>query len=202
MRIFLIRHGQSEANKENIIQGHMDSSLSDIGREQAKTAGEILLESKTVFDSVYSSDLSRAKETAKIITGVLGVKDIVFDERLREMYLGDYEGKNSKELTEEENAFLNSCWDDHDIRVPNGETTNEFKHRIKDIFNEIIASGENDSTILVVAHGGSLYHILQSTLNVLPKNQAWFINCAVNEIIQSQKDKKWTLVKYNGEEIQ
>lgn len=202
MRIFLIRHGQSEANKENIIQGHMDSSLSDIGREQAKTAGEILLESKTVFDSVYSSDLSRAKETTKIITGVLGVKDIVFDERLREMYLGDYEGKNSKELTEEENAFLNSCWDDHDIRVPNGETTNEFKHRIKDIFNEIIASGENDSTILVVAHGGSLYHILQSTLNVLPKNQAWFINCAVNEIIQSQKDKKWTLVKYNGEEIQ
>lgn len=202
MRIFLIRHGQSEANKDNIIQGHMDSSLSDIGREQAKTTGEKLLESKIVFDSVYSSDLSRAKETAKIITKVLGVKDIVFDERLREMYLGDFEGKNSKELTEEENAFLNSCWDDHDIRVPNGETTNEFKHRIKDIFNEIIASGENDSTILVVAHGGSLYHILQSTLNILPKNQAWFINCAVNEIIQSQKDKKWTLVKYNGEEIQ
>ena len=202
MRIFLIRHGQSEANKEHIIQGHKDSSLSDIGREQAKTAGEKLLESKILFDAVYSSDLSRASETAKIITEVLRIKEIAFDERLREMNLGDYEGRNSKELTEEENAFLNSCWDDHSIRVPNGETNSEFSHRIKETFEEIVASGDDDSTILVVAHGGSLYHILQSTLNILPKNQAWFINCAVNEIVQTQKGKKWTLVKYNGEEIQ
>lgn len=202
MRIFLIRHGQSEANKKNIIQGHKDSSLSDFGREQAKTAGEKLLESKISFDAAYSSDLSRASETAKIITEILGIKEIVFDERLREMNLGDYEGRNSKELTEEENAFLNSCWDDHSIRVPNGETTSEFSHRIKETFEEIVASGDDDTAILVVAHGGSLYHILQSTLNILPINQAWFINCAINEIVQTQKDKKWKLVKYNGEEIQ
>jgi len=202
MRIFLIRHGQSEANKENIIQGHMDSSLSDFGREQAKTAGEKLLESKIVFDSVYSSDLSRAKETAKIITGVLGIKDIVFDKRLREFNLGNYEGKNSEKLTEEEDAFLKSCWEDYSIRVPNGETVNEFIQRIKGIFDEIVAAAKDDSTILIVGHGGTLHHILQSLLNILPNNQAWFINCAVNEIVQTQKDKKWKLVKYNGEEIQ
>lgn len=202
MRILLLRHGQSEANKNDIIQGHMESSLSELGREQAKAVGENLLESKIVFDVVYSSDLIRAAETAKIITEILGIKDIVFDERLRELKLGDYEGKNSKQLTEEEKAFLKSCWEDYTIRIPNGETTNEFKQRIKEIFEEIVAAGKEDSIILVVGHGGTMYHILQSTLNILPKDQAWFINCAVNEIVQTQKDKKWTLVKYNDEEIQ
>ena len=124
------------------------------------------------------------------------------DKRLREFSLGDYEGKNSKKLTEEEDAFLKSCWDDYTLRVPNGETVNEFIQRIKGIFNEIIAAAEDDSTILIVGHGGTLYHILQSILNILPKNQAWFINCAVTEIKQTQKDKKWTLVKYNDKEIQ
>ena len=135
MRILLLRHGQSEANKNDIIQGHMESSLSELGREQAKAVGENLLKSKIVFDVVYSSDLIRAAETAKIITEILGIKDIVFDERLRELKLGDYEGKNSKQLTEEEKAFLKSCWEDYTIRIPNGETTNEFKQRIKEILS-------------------------------------------------------------------
>jgi len=202
MRILLLRHGQSEANKNDIIQGHMESSLSELGREQAKDVGENLLENKIAFDAVYSSDLIRAAETAKIVTGILGIKDIVLDKRLREFSLGDYEGKNSKKLTEEEDAFLKSCWEDYTLRVPNGETVNEFIQRLKGIFNEIIAAAEDDSTILIVGHGGTLYHILQSILNILPKNQAWFINCAINEIVQTQKDKKWKLVKYNGEEIQ
>lgn len=202
MRIFLIRHGQSEANKIHMLQGHMDSNLSDLGREQAKSAGYNLLVSNISFDAVYSSDLSRAKETAQIITGILDIKDIIFDERLREMNLGDIEGKISQELTEEEQEFLNTCWEDHSIRIPNGETTEEFKLRIKEIFEEIVAKGDGDSIILVVAHGGALYHVLQSTLNILPKDQAWFKNCAVNVIVQSQKDKKWKLIKYNNEEIQ
>jgi len=176
MRIFLVRHGQSEANKIHQIQGHMDSQLSELGREQAKSAGEHLLENKITFDAVYSSDLSRAKETAQIITGILGIEDIVFDERLREMNLGDIEGKISQELTEDEQEFLNSCWEDHSIRIPNGETTNEFKLRVKEIFKEITASGDGNSTILIVAHGGSLFHILKSTLNIMPENQEWFIN--------------------------
>ena len=166
MRIFLLRHGQSEANKIHMIQGHMNSKLSDLGREQAKLAGENLLDSKISFDTVYSSDLSRAKKTAQIITGILSIKEIIFDERLREMNLGDIEGKISQELTEEEQEFLSSCWEDHTIRIPNGETTEEFKLRVKEIFEEIVAKGDGNSTILVVAHGGALYHVLQSTLIV------------------------------------
>ena len=79
MRILLLRHGQSEANKEHIIQGHMDSPLSDLGRDQAKNVGKKLLDSEITFDAVYSSDLIRAKETAKIITKILGVEKIAFD---------------------------------------------------------------------------------------------------------------------------
>jgi broad specificity phosphatase PhoE len=202
LRIFLIRHGQSEANKEHIIQGHMESPLSDLGRDQAKTVGKKLLDSKTTFDAIYSSDLIRAKETAKIITKKLGIKKITFDKRLREFNLGDYEGKNSQKLTEDERAFLNSCWKDYSIRIPNGETVNEFISRVKSIFDEIVASAKEDSTILIVGHGGTLYHILNSLLKVYPQEEEWFENCAINEIIQSQKDKKWMLVKYNGEDIQ
>ncbi len=202
MRIYLIRHGESEANKIHQIQGHMNSPLSELGREQAKSAGEKLLADQITFDTIYSSDLSRAIETVQIITGILGVKDIIFDERLREMNLGDIEGKIFTELTEDEREFLNTCWEDHSIRIPNGETTNEFKLRVKEVFEEITNSGDGDSTILVVAHGGSLFHILKSTLNIMPEDQEWFINCAINEIEHSQKDRKWRLVKYNNEEVQ
>ncbi|MBK5114067.1 MAG: histidine phosphatase family protein [Candidatus Heimdallarchaeota archaeon] len=201
MRILLLRHGQSEANKNDIIQGHMESPLSELGRQQAETAGKELSKSKIEFDAVYSSDLIRAEETVKIITGILGIKDIVFDIRLREFNLGDYEGKNSKKLSEKEDALLKSCWDDYTIRIPNGETVNEFIQRIKGIFDEIVEAAKDDSTILIVGHGGTLYHILQSILNILPNNQAWFVNCSVNEVFYSPKDEKWTLVKYNGEEI-
>jgi broad specificity phosphatase PhoE len=201
LRILLLRHGQSEANKKDIIQGHMESPLSELGRQQAETAGIELSKSNVVIDAVYSSDLIRAQKTAKIITGILGIKDIVFDKRLREFNLGDYEGKNSKKLSEKEDAFLKSCWDDYSIRVPNGETVNEFIQRIKDIFDEIVEAAKDDSSILIVGHGGTLYHILQSILNILPKDQAWFTNCAVNEVVYSPKDEKWMLVKYNGEEI-
>jgi broad specificity phosphatase PhoE len=179
----------------------MDSSLSDLGREQARTTGQKLLEDEININAVYSSDLSRAAETAQIITGILGIKEITYDKRLREFSLGVYEGKNSKKLTEEEDAFLKSCWDDYSIRVPNGETVNEFIHRIREIFSEIVGASNNNSSILVVGHGGTLYHILQSILNILPKNQAWFLNCAINEIAHSKKDDSWTLVKYNGEEL-
>ena len=201
MRILLLRHGQSEANKEHIIQGHMESPLSDLGRDQAKTVGKKLLDSKITFDAVYSSDLIRATETAKIITKILGIKKIAFDNRLREFSLGDYEGKNSQKLTENERAFLDSCWKDYSIRVPNGETVNEFVSRIKAIFDEIVTSAEEDSTILIVGHGGTLFHILSTILNIYPQDEEWFENCSISEIVQSQKDKKWTLVKYNDEEI-
>ena len=79
------------------------------------------------------------------------------------------------------------------MRIPNGETTNEFKLRVKEIFDEIVSSGDGDSTILVIGHGGSLYHILKSTLNIMPQEREWFVNCAINEIIRSQKDNKWKL---------
>jgi len=74
VKIILIRHGESEANRQRIIQGHQDSPLSELGMRQAEEMGDFLLENGYSFDSVYSSDLTRAKTTAEIICKKLHIE--------------------------------------------------------------------------------------------------------------------------------
>ena len=92
----MVRHGQSMANKESRFAGHSDFDLSDLGHEQAKLAAEYLKDREKP-DAIYSSDLSRAHNTAAPFAKVYGLT-INDTEGLREIYAGSWEGLEMTEI--------------------------------------------------------------------------------------------------------
>ncbi len=203
MKIYLVRHGQSEANVQRIIAGHGSYPLTELGRNQAKSLGKRFLKMKIKFDAVYASDIVRAAETAELICNEIGFKDIIFDKRLREGDAGVFEGKFADELTKEENDFFESLMDDYkDVKVPDGESNIDMTIRIKEAFMEIIENNKEETTILIVGHGGTLYHILVRVLNLLPeKLDVWFESCKLNVIDRKSAEANWKITKFNNEEI-
>lgn len=101
--IYLIRHGQTERNRANVLQGRSDVPLNDQGRQQATAAGQKLGEAGVSFSRVYTSPLIRAVETAQIVTGG---REMQIDPRLIEMDYGPYEGTDLHHPPEELAAFF------------------------------------------------------------------------------------------------
>ena len=99
--IYLLRHGQTEFNREGRLQGRLDSPLTELGLEQARRMGATVRE---VVDeparwTLVSSPLGRARRTAEIVRDVCGLPGpIVFDERLSEIHVGDWEALNREEI--------------------------------------------------------------------------------------------------------
>ncbi len=200
MRMVLLRHAESEANANGVLQGHIDSPLTDHGRNQARLLAQKLKKAGDSFDSIFSSDLSRASDTAKIVGEALDINSIELTPLLREMDLGILAGKKRKNLNLEEKILLESAWKDHSNRIPNGESINEFISRLKRFINIIELLDPQPISLLVVTHGGSIYHILKSILNVYPAKSEWFGNCKINEIIGSSGN--WKIITFNGEIVE
>lgn len=201
MKFYLVRHGQSEANLHRIIAGHGKYPLTDQGKEQAKSLGQDFLKKGIKFDAVYSSDIVRASETVNIICNEIDFKNIIFDKRLREGDAGVFEGKYADSLTEDENEFLESTMNANmDVKVPDGESNLDMTIRIKEAFLEMIADNQENSTILIVGHGGTLYHILIRVLNLLPeKLDEWFKSCQLNIIERDSAEDNWKITMFNNE---
>ena len=90
--IYIIRHGQTEKNKANLLQGRSEHPLNETGIRQAQEAGQWFAEHGIIFDAVYSSPLKRAKDTGRIAAGKGSDFLPNIDERLIEMEYGPYEG--------------------------------------------------------------------------------------------------------------
>ena len=197
-----IRHRESKAAKKKIIAGHSNVALSKLGKYKAANLGQDLLESQIKFYVVYSSDIVRASETTKIICEKLGIEEIIFDKRLREQDAGIFEGRKVTSLTREEREFLENTMINLDLRVPDGETNREMTQRVNEVFNEIISNHPEDSTIILIAHGGTLYHILVRILGLLhSKLEDWFGNCAKNVIERKSQTDNWRITMLNNEKF-
>lgn len=141
-KIYLLRHGQTDWNLEQKIQGHLDIPLNETGRKEAL----ICLEKIVSFDinNIVSSDLIRAKESAQIINEKLHLP-ICFDSRLREIHFGDLQGRIIQGIKQNEWDVFNKK-----PRQLNAESLNDVYHRVKSFFDEI----DNAKNTLVVTHGG------------------------------------------------
>ncbi len=201
MRIILVRHGQSTANKLRIIQGHKDYPLTEQGEKEAEELAHQMLKDNISYNGVYSSDLTRAKRTTEILIKILRLEVSKYDERLREMNLGNRQGKNVNDLTEEEKQYGEKVFEEHDLKFPGGESVNDMKNRINESLEEIINSHDENKTILVVGHGGTLYHILYYILNIFPEGDEWFNNCSYNEIYRESSSDKWQLKIFNNRKL-
>ncbi len=159
--LLLVRHGETDWNRDGRWQGHSDTHLNDVGREQAlRVAGEL-----HDVDVVYSSDLARARETAEIIAGALGI-DIRFDPRLRERSFGAWEGLTAPEI-ESDFAEAHARWLAGDgAGADDAEPFAAFGARVTGFIEEALER-HPDETVLVVAHGGSIrvIHALASGLD-------------------------------------
>ncbi|MBU2615872.1 MAG: histidine phosphatase family protein [Nanoarchaeota archaeon] len=154
MKVYLIRHGESEGNKLGINQGQRnDFPLTEKGREQARKIGKRLAKEK--ISAIYSSDLKRAKETAEIIGKSHGFLPLL-DERLRERDFGDLETK--KDILPEWKNYVRENEErgikEEDVVPPNGESDKDHWNRIEEFLNEKLEQHSGE-TIVVVAHAGS-----------------------------------------------
>jgi probable phosphoglycerate mutase len=152
-RIIAMRHGETAWNVDTRLQGQLDVPLNDIGREQARRAARAL--AHDVPDVIYSSDLSRALETAQAAAAVLG-RAITTDTGLRERCFGIWEGHTYAEV-EQQWPVESEQWR---LRNPafgpaQGETLQGFFDRVVATTTRL-AAAHPGQTVLLVAHGGVL----------------------------------------------
>ena len=169
--ILLIRHGQSEWNKLNLFTGFKNIELSEQGIEEANKAGQNFKNLDIKFNIVFTSELKRAQETAKIILQNLGQWDFLYNEgkiisniNLNERDYGDLTGLNKKETAEKFGEEQVHKWRrGYSDQPPNGESLEDVVRRVTKYFEEVIKPAiqrdENDN-ILIAAHGNSLRALL------------------------------------------
>jgi broad specificity phosphatase PhoE len=147
--ILLARHGETDWNRERRVQGHTDRPLNDEGRLQARALAAELADDPP--DAVYSSDLVRAHETARIVAEPLGLDVIVVPE-LRERDFGTWEGLTDDEILARYPQAHNGPWGD-------AESREETLERVRDAVARIGDSHPN-GRVLVITHGGPVRALL------------------------------------------
>ena len=181
-RILLIRHGQTKWNDGSIFQGHLDSDLTEKGIAQAEAMGRRLARMKIA--AIYSSDLGRARHTARLIANATG-HSVSEDPRLRERSLGIFEGLTREQVQakypQEYRLYTNGS---ADYTVPKGESAQQRFETGFAAFTEIAArfSGHN---VVVVSHGGLIQGMFRHVTGVGFQAARRFslYNCAYNTFI-------------------
>ena len=151
---FLLRHGQTtyQLDKEKVIYPWPEPSpilLTEKGKEQIEIAAEKLKKEK--IDLIFSSDLSRTRQTAKIISQKLAV-NVILDKRLREINVGIFQGKRTKQYYD----YFSSPKVRFRKAPPQGENLRDCQRRVFDFFKEIDRKYK-DKKILIVSHGDPLW---------------------------------------------
>ena len=157
MRVFLIRHGETEHNREGAITGQTDVDLNQKGVEQAQKLTDRL--ENEAFDAAYSSDLERTYETTKIVAERQGLHPEQFRE-FREMDFGGLEGKPKSTWGEKVD---NSDIDRHLLRPENGETIQEVGDRFIGKLDELRENRDTEKVLV----GGHSVAIKASIMKVL-----------------------------------
>jgi broad specificity phosphatase PhoE len=147
--IYLVRHGQTAWNKEEVFRGRADIQLNEVGRKEALLTGQCL--GKIKVDLIYTSPLSRAVETAEAIARPHG-KEAVVLQGLIDIDFGQWQGL-SHETVRERYAELYQRWkgDPHLVRFPEGESLEEVRGRTLRAIDEILQA-HVDETLVMVSH--------------------------------------------------
>jgi len=149
--LWLVRHGETDWNRERRFQGHADPPLNDTGREQARALAEEL--AGAGIAAVYTSDLARARETAQIVADRLGVEAVPLRE-LREIDVGEWQGLTWPEIGERFPEGV-AAWRARGHGWESGESYAELAERVVEALKRIAAENRG-RRVLVVAHGGTV----------------------------------------------
>ena len=162
-QLFIVRHGETEWNRQGRIQGHTDVGLSEQGIEQARCLAARLTDVR--FDAAYSSDLSRAAETAALVLRDREVS-LIPTPQLREYHKGAFEGLTEAELRSRyPGEYPGYVAKDLDYAPEGGESTRQVSDRMTAIVSEI-KERHLGETVLLVGHGGSLRAAMMALLGM------------------------------------
>lgn len=199
-RLLLWRHGRTEWNAEGRFQGQLDPPLDEVGRNQAVLAAPHLVASglPTEGTVVVSSDLSRAAETAAILTALLGVP-LRLDERLREHGMGLWEGLTRDEVGERYPDQLADWIAGRPVRGRGGEDPSTVADRAVAALADLPPA----RVAVVVTHGGTAGRLVERLLGIEPAHRRVLGplgNCAWSEL--SLQGDRWRLTRHNSSVLQ
>jgi broad specificity phosphatase PhoE len=192
LRIYLARHGETEWNVERRLQGGTDTALNATGRQQAAKLRDRLKGAR--LDAVYSSTLSRSRETAEIVRGQVSLKSFV---GLNERKLGKFEGRRVDASDPVTQAEYKRRGLDPDDAFDGGESLNQFFERVRSTIRSI-RDQHAMGTILIVGHQGTNRMILRELLG-LTVEQAQSVNQANDDVYLIELDsgnppRLWKLI--------
>ena len=158
--LILVRHGQSEWNEQNLFTGWKDPGLTELGIQEAKKAGSLILDQGIVFDEMFTSMLVRAQDTGVIILNSINQQDIPItkNQALNERNYGSLAGLNKDDARKKCGEEQVHIWRrSFDVPPPDGESLKDTAERVLPYFKEhIMPKVIQGSSILVAAHGNSL----------------------------------------------
>ena len=165
--IILIRHGQSIYNLENKFTGWKDVELTDKGKQEALSCSDLIKNYK--IDACYTSNLRRAQNTLSIITKNLNIKPpVVYDVCLNERDYGDLIGQNKADAAKKFGSEQVQIWRrSYDTPPPGGESLKMTCDRTLPYFKDVVMKNilENNSNVLLSAHGNSIRAIVKDLFN-------------------------------------
>ena len=191
--LVLVRHGQSEWNEKNLFTGWRDPGLTEQGKAEAKEAGEAMKAAGLSFDVAFTSDLSRAQETNRIMLAELGQSDIeiVKDQALNERDYGDLSGLNKDDAREKWGEEQVHIWRrSFDVPPPGGESLKMTAERVLPYYErEILPRVLKGERVLIAAHGNSLRALVMQ-LDKLTEDEIVKLNIATGAPIVYELDDK------------
>ncbi len=169
MEVYLVRHGETESNKERRYLGWTESPLSPLGLRQAEEVGHYL--ASHGIDELYCSDLNRALHTARVIGAGCGVKPVITP-LLREIHFGQWEGLTFDEIESKWGSEISRWLDDPFHKAaPGGESLQEVCGRMSEFLATVSEAAPDGRRIAAVSHGGSIRALL---FNILKLTRAAF----------------------------
>lgn len=194
--IYVIRHGETDWNKNHRFQGQTDIKLNETGREQAIKLRPLMQQLQ--IESVYSSTLTRAYETAELATQEIKIS-IQKDDRLRETNVGAAEGLTMDELLQKFGPDSLTKWRSYEERLldysfENGESKRQMMFRIRQVFLDI-AQNSNRGSIAVFSHGMVMRAMTFIFGEGLPWDVQYFANGSVHHFVWSDDNPEMLLYK-------
>ena len=157
VKLILVRHALTVDNQKSRLSGHIDSSISEEGREQIDKITNYLKDFD--IDKIYTTTSSRTKDTVKKLSELKSI-EIIEKESLKEISFGDFEGLTFDEIKDKyPKEFQDMIEKGYEYKYPNGEGLIDSYNRVCIELDNII-SNNDDRTILICSHGGTIRNII------------------------------------------
>lgn len=199
--IYLIRHGESEANERDVFLGHYDLPLTQNGRNQAAMTAAYLAEYAPVPDAIYTSDLKRAYETAQYTAERLH-KTVITEKELREIDAGDWDNRSFDDLSKHfAESYHTWITDIGHARCDGGESVEELRERVVSYIIQI-AQIHDGGVLFLFTHATPIRafaaHCLRKTHEEM-KTVPWATNASVTKAVFEAAE--FRLVEYSRDDF-